>query len=182
MTYIYFYCEFHFFVVISVDKEAQPVSYFLMRGYGEYHDRDEWIGIYDSLPKLKHAHEEAVQKLENEHKESGDSDNRTVIHEKVIINTFNQNTGKWCYDIPYEMLFPKKEESEYEEYKTVQYIVDHPDMFVFKQQCIQRGRYGDYVCDYQMLKKHRPVDEVMPVKFRVENTYEIFEEMGVWWG
>lgn len=172
-NYMWAYCA---------ELEAQSVSYFLMRGYDECHDEGEWIGIYDSLPKLKYAYKEAVQKLENEHKESGDSDNRIATHEKVMINIFNQGTGEWCYDIPYEILFPKKEESECEEYKTVQYIIDHPKMFEFKQQYMRRGRYGDYVCDSQMLKTHRPVDEVVPVKFRVRNAYEIFEDMGVWWG
>lgn len=166
----------------KTELEVQPVKYFLIRGYDEFHDGDEWIGIYDSLPKLKRAYEEAVWKLKNEQMKLGDRDNWTAIHEKVMIHTFNQATEKWRYDIPYEILFPKKEESEYEEYKTVQYIVDHPDMFVFKQQGIRCGKYGDYVYDSRILKRNRPMDEVIPVKFRVKHTYEIFEEMGVWWG
>lgn len=164
------------------ELEAQPVSYFLIRGYDEFHDGDEWIGIYDSIPELEHAYKEAVQKLEKEHI---NSDSRAVANKKVMINAFNKATGKWCYDIPYEMLFPEKAESKCEEYKTVCYVMDHPEMIMFKQQCIQRGRYGDYIYDSQILKldrHYRTTDEAIPVKFKVKNTYEIFEKMGVWWG
>lgn len=75
-----------------------------------------------------------------------------------------------------------KTESKCGEYKTVQYVMDHPQMFMFKQQYMRRGRYGEYICDSQMLKIHRPEEDVIPVKFRVKNTYEIFEQMNVWWG
>lgn len=168
---------------MKTELEVRSVRYFLMRGYDECHDGDEWIGIYDSLPELKQAYEDAVKKLEDEHRIFDDNHNWTAIHEKVMIHSFNQDTGRWCHDIPYEILFPQKAAPEYEQsYKTVQYTLDHPDMFVFKQQCIRRGGYGDYVCDSQMLKRYKPVDEVIPVKFRVSHSFDIFEEMGAWWG
>ena len=171
----------NYMLAYCAELKAQPVSYFLMRVYDECHDRDEWIGIYDSLPKLKHAYENVVQGLEKEH-EKYEGNNRTVTHEKVMINTFNKASGKWCYDVPYEILFPKKDEPESEEYKTVQYIIDHPEMYMFKQQYIFQGRYGNYICDSQTFKTIRPADEIIQVRFRAKNTYEIFEILGNWRG
>ncbi len=91
---------------VDVLPEAQSVSYFLIRGYDEFHDGDEWIGIYDNLSQLKRAYETAVRELEKEHQNFDDGDNWTARHEKIMINIFNKRTGKWRYDIPYEILFP----------------------------------------------------------------------------
>lgn len=100
--YMWAYCA-------EVDGQSRTF-YFLMRGYDLFHDGDEWIGIYDSLSKLKTAYNEAVQELEEEHKKWGASD-YTKANERVRINIFDQTAGKWKYDVPYETLFPEEKEA-----------------------------------------------------------------------
>ena len=155
------------------------MHYFLICGYEEFHDGDEWIGIYDDLTQLKNAYEDAVQALEQEHRLYSGND-WAAQHEKIMINVFDESTGKWHYDIPYAVLFPNKNDCSCKKYKTVKVVLDHTDMFMFKREMVKRGRYREYVCDGVPVR--RMLDESIPVQFHVQYTYEIFEMMGQWWG
>ena len=100
------YAYWHNYLLAYIaELDSSPTYYFLVRGYDEFHDGDEWIGIYDSLTQVQGAYRDAVQVLEQEHKKCGQT--YTIEHEKVRINTFNEITG-WHYDIPYEVLFSEK--------------------------------------------------------------------------
>lgn len=102
------YAYWHNYLLAYIaELESSPVHYFLICGYDEFHDGDEWIGIYDSLTQLKSAYEDAVQELEQEHRQYREN-SWTVGHEKVMVNVFDESTGKWHYDIPYAVLFPNK--------------------------------------------------------------------------
>ena len=87
------------------ELECEPVRYFLMRGYTEFHDGDEWIGIYDSLSKLKEAYDKAKEELDKEHAEYEPRGGYTTLNEKVMINIFNEAIGKWQYDVSPEEIF-----------------------------------------------------------------------------
>lgn len=87
------------------ELESSPTYYFLMRGYDEFHDADEWIGIYSSLTQVREAYRNAVQALEQEHKRCRET--FTNEHEKVMIHTFNETAG-WRYDISPEVLLSEK--------------------------------------------------------------------------
>lgn len=119
------------------ELELGHTYYLLIRGYDECHDGDEWIGIYDSLAQLKSAYQEAVQALEQEHKQYGENI-WTARHEKIMINTYHEATGKWHYDIPYATLFPEKNDHPCNEYKAVKIVLDHSDMFMFKKEMVKR--------------------------------------------
>ena len=58
------YTYWHKLLAYVAELESEPIHYFLMRGYEEFHDGDEWIGIYDSLAQLKSAYKASVQALE----------------------------------------------------------------------------------------------------------------------
>ncbi len=90
---IYTYWNNYLWAYVA-ELESEPTHYFLMRGYDECHNGDEWIGIYDSLAQLKSAYKAAMQVLEQEHKQYGES-NWAAEHEKVMINTYHEATGKW---------------------------------------------------------------------------------------
>ncbi len=175
---IYTYWNNYLWAYVA-ELESKTTYYFLMSGYDECHDGDEWIGIYDSTAQLKNAYKEAVQTLEQEHKQCGES-NRTAGHEKIKIHIYHEATGKWHYDIPYEALFSEKNDRPCNEYKAVKIVLDHSDMFMFKREMVKQGRYRDYVCDGMPVQ--RIMDESISVQFHVQHTHEIFEMMGQWWG
>lgn len=68
--------------------------YFLMRGCNEFHDADDWIGIYNSEKALFDAYNKAKEELKKELEEGWASK-----REKIMINIFDEHTGKWEYDV-----------------------------------------------------------------------------------
>lgn len=73
----------------------------------------------------------------------------------------------------------RKRDLKMKNHKIVSYVLDNLDMAAFKYFHLRRASSGEYFCDREMPKDK---DEVITVKFDVANTYEIFDEMGEWWG
>jgi hypothetical protein len=65
------------------------------------------------------------------------------------------------------------------EHKMIECKIDHMDMFQFKRDFIKKEG-EEYVCDGQYTQSSE--DEIIPVKFRVEHTYDIFSIFGHLWG
>lgn len=85
-------------VVEATDKNI----YFVLKGYENCHDGDEWIGLYCSLDSAREAYLETVREVENEHNEDivmMNCHRRVLPHEKVMINIFNELTGEWALDV-----------------------------------------------------------------------------------
>lgn len=93
------------------ELEMHPTHYFLVKGLdvAQKESENEWLGIYNSLGKLQDAYIVATQKLEEQHKNMigliGDKADYIVNHEKVIINAFDEFTGRWFYNISPEKIF-----------------------------------------------------------------------------
>ena len=66
-----------------------------------------------------------------------------------------------------------------QEYKTIECKIDHMDMFQLKKDFIKKEG-NEYVCDGQYTQSAE--DEIIPVKFLVDNTYNIFSIFGPLWG
>lgn len=81
------------------EEIVSPVHYFLMRGYEAFHDGDEWIGIYNSRNALLDAYNKAEEELKKELEEGWASKS-----EKIMINIFDECTGKWKYNVKPELL------------------------------------------------------------------------------
>lgn len=90
--------------------KIHPIHYALVKGI-EKEKTVELLGVYDSLGKLQDAYVIAFQKLEEQHKNMtgllGNQVSYIVEHEKVMINMFDEFTGRWRYNISPEQLFWK---------------------------------------------------------------------------
>lgn len=89
------------------ELQYQPICYFLMSGYVEYHDEDEWIGVYDSISELQKDYFISVEALKIEHDYYADR-SRIYTNNKVIIHTFNKVTKEWRFDVPADEIFTKR--------------------------------------------------------------------------
>ena len=95
------------------ELETHPVHYVLAKGLDVRinENNNEILGVYDSLGKLQDAYVIAFSKLEEQHKNMtgllGKQVDRIVKHEKVMINTFDEFTGRWQYNIDPDQLFLK---------------------------------------------------------------------------
>lgn len=67
--------------------KENKLHYFLMTGYDNCHDGDEWIGIYSCAEDAQVAYWETFHRLQ----EKG-------YDEKVYLHVFDEVTGKWEYD------------------------------------------------------------------------------------
>lgn len=170
------------------EVKRQPVWYFLMRGYSDCPDADEWLGIYESTAQLQAAYEKAVRELNQENQEYIDAfgNDRSVrykvSHERVQIHSFHH--GHWAYDLPPEALFAKKEDELFpveDGEIVVNYILSHASMFEFKERWITYGKYGEYVYKPEYASR-RETDESMQVHFKVKHSWEILEIMWRYWG
>ena len=68
-------------------SKENGIYYLLIRGYTEFRDGDEWLGIYDCVEKLYTAYAIALQDLEEERKAYEEKygepmDNWTLRNEK----------------------------------------------------------------------------------------------------
>ena len=90
--------------------KVHPIHYALVKGI-EKEKTVELLGVYDSLGKLQDAYVIAFQKLEEQHKNMtgllGNQVSYIVEHEKVMINMFDEFTGRWNYNIRPDQLFWK---------------------------------------------------------------------------
>ena len=83
------------------ELQGEHIYYFLMQGYEDFHDGDEWIGIYEDLQKLRAAYVQAVEELNAEHAKR--------LDEKIKIHAYHGEAGHWIYDIPQEKLWNKSQ-------------------------------------------------------------------------
>lgn len=96
------------------ELESRPMHYVLVKGLDVRHaeNNNEVLGVYDSLGKLQDAYVIAFSKLEEQHKNMtgllGKQVDYIVKYEKVMINTFNEFTGHWQYNIDPDQLFWKE--------------------------------------------------------------------------
>lgn len=72
--------------------------YFLIRGYEEFHDGDEWIGIYTDTAKLKTAYEQTCREIEDEYQKYH-LERKGHMREKAIISIYDDADEKWKYDV-----------------------------------------------------------------------------------
>lgn len=91
-------------------SKENGIYYLLIRGYTEFRDGDEWLGIYDCVEKLYTAYARALQDLEEERKAYEEKygepmDNWTLRNEKILINSFDEYNGEWKYQIEPEEIF-----------------------------------------------------------------------------
>lgn len=86
------------------EQESHHVHYFLMSGYDEFHDDDDWLGIYHDWRLARDAYYKAAGQLEEEHQRWHDE--FTIKHEKIMIHIFDETTGKWDYNVDPNLIFP----------------------------------------------------------------------------
>ena len=80
------------------------IFYLLLRGAEDYHDEDEWIGIYDNIAALERAYNLEFQNLADEkkiRKERG----MVVPDYQIMINSYNETAGEWNYNLTPEEIF-----------------------------------------------------------------------------
>ena len=99
------------FQMSQIDSlKTHPIHYALVKGI-EKEKTVELLGVYDSLGKLQDAYVIAFQKLEEQHKNMtgllGSQVSYIVEHEKVMINIFDEFTGRWRYNTSPDQLFWK---------------------------------------------------------------------------
>ena len=100
------------------ELESRPMHYVLVKGLGvrNSENNNEILGVYDSLEKLQDAYVIAFSKLEEQHKNMtgllGKQVDYIVKHEKVMINTFDEFSGRWQYHVDPDQLFWKEYPSE----------------------------------------------------------------------
>lgn len=83
--------------------EQGKVHYLLVRGYEEFHDEDEWLGIYSSWENAIAAYEREHAALEREKARDleifGERAMRLAMHEEIQIHSFEETTGRWQYHL-----------------------------------------------------------------------------------
>ena len=68
--------------------EQGKVHYLLVRGYEEFHDEDEWLGIYSTW-------ENAIAAYESDLETFGER----AMREEIQIHSFEETTGRWRYHL-----------------------------------------------------------------------------------
>ena len=95
------------------ELQGEHIYYFLMQGYEDFHDGDEWIGIYEDLQKLRAAYVQAVDELNAEHAKRLEHCKKiakyAMSNEKIKIHAYHGEAGHWIYDIPQEKLWNKSQ-------------------------------------------------------------------------
>lgn len=169
------------------ELEAHPMHYVLVKGLDVRHSgedkNEEFLGIYDSLARLQDTYVMALQKLEEQHKNMtgllGDKVNYIVKHEKVMINVFDEFTGRWYYDVSPEQLFWRRNTNE-DNFKIIEYVIDSPDMCMFKCEKIKKSLTG-YVYEDTLSKYGRNGEETLSVRFDVDYSYQILDLLDSYW-
>lgn len=144
----------------------EQLYYLLVKTPGEV------LGVYRSAGILKTAYDKAVRELEAEQKYSG-------AHEKIAINSFDEELSAWQYDIAPEKLFAEQSESE-RPGVIVECIMDSPYMYQWKLENVIKNLYG-YAYNDTLSRASRPEESIL-VRFDVEHTYEVLDKFAWYWG
>ena len=75
--------------------EQGKVHYLLVRGYEEFHDEDEWLGIYSTWENAIAAYEREHAALET----FGERAMQLAMREEIQIHSFEETTGRWRYHL-----------------------------------------------------------------------------------
>lgn len=163
----------------TAELESHPIHYFIVRGYDEFHDGDEWIGIYQAWRQARDAYRKAAGRLEEEHQKI--SDEFTRAHEKIMVHTFDETTGKWSYDVDPELIFKRNAPGDTEKHIEIECIIDAPEMFLWKFENIRKEASG-YFYDHSPNNGRRNEAETIPVRFEIEHTWQVFDLLRWYWG
>lgn len=151
------------------ELQQSPSLYYLLVNSG----RGEVLGVFRSAGILKTAYDKAVRELEKEQNDSGTS-------EKITINSFDETSNKWQYDIDPKQLFGSKHAERGKASVIIECVMDSPIMYEWKQKNVVKDIYG-YICS-DTLARASNHDESIFVRFDVEHTYEVLDEFGSYWG
>lgn len=170
------------------ELEAHPIHYILVKGFdvksNEEDKNEEFLGVYDSIARLQDAYVIALQKLEEQHKNMtgllGDKVDYIIKHEKVMINAFDEFTGRWYYDMKPEQLF-WRQNTDIENFSMVECIIDSPDMCMFKLDKVKKSLSG-HVYEDTPSRCQRQCEEMLSVRFDVDYSYEVLGLLDLYWG
>lgn len=151
------------------ELDEHSMHYMLIKKQDGEDKNDEFIGIYDSTAKLQESYNIAIYSL----KES---------KEQLTINAFDEAIGHWYYNLKPEQCFVR-ENFDADKYKMIEFVVDNPDMHMFKLDKVKRNLMG-YVYENKcaMLRSENSEYEIINIKFDVEYSYQILERLGSHWG
>lgn len=79
--------------------EQGKVHYLLVRGYEEFHDEDEWLGIYSTWENAIAAYEREHAALEREKARDLETFGERAMREEIQIHSFEETTGRWRYHL-----------------------------------------------------------------------------------
>lgn len=157
------------------ELQQSPSLYYLLVKTPEPGDgRDEVLGVYRSAGILKTAYDKAVRELEKEQKDNG-------TPEKISINSFDETSNEWQYDIDPKQLLGAKHTEGGKANVIVECVMDSPYMYKWKQENVVKDIYG-YICNDDILARASSHDESILVRFDIEHTYEVLDKLAFYWG
>ena len=162
-----------YFDAYIAEIERLPSLYYLLVKTPELGGgRGEVLGVYRNAGILKTAYDKAVRELEKEQK-----DNKTS--EKILINSFDEKSSEWQYDIDTKQLFGLKHAEKGKASIIIECVMDSPYMYEWKQEKVAKDING-YICSDNVRASSN--DESILVRFDVEHTYEALDKFGWYWG
>lgn len=138
-----------------------------------YFDRDENIGIYDDITCLKAAYERVLEDQDHEYEILLQSP-----HTELTIAEYDRNSGEFETSDP-EGLW--EELAGLDKYKKVKYAINDAWQHRFWRDYVSE-QDGFLVCDGNYSWTPDSTKEETDIYFRVDDTAEIMEMMGVNWG
>lgn len=163
----------NFLISYIAELQQSPSLYYLLVKTPESGGRGEVLGVYRSAGILRTAYDKAVRELEAEQKDSG-------THKKITINSFDEQSNAWQYDIAPEELFGAEQNERGRSGVIAECIMDSPYMWQWKLENVVKDLYG-YTYNDTLARALRP-DESILVRFDVEHTYEVLDKFAWYWG
>lgn len=136
--------------------------------------KSEVLGVYRSAGILRTAYDKAVRELEAEQKDS------VTYEERIAINSFDEQTNVWQYDIDPEKLFGAEHSKRESSGVIVECVMDSPYMVKWRLDNVVKDIYGYTYND--TLARASSQDESIIVRFDVEHTYEVLDKFAWYWG
>lgn len=167
------YWRKYFDAYIAEIEQSPSLYYLLVKTPKPGGGSGEVLGVYRSAGMLKTAYDKAIRELEKEQK-----DNKTS--EKILINSFDEKSNDWQYDIDPKQLFGLKHAEKEKANVIVECVMDSPYMCEWKQENIAKDIYG-YIFNDTLARALRH-DESILVRFDVEHTYQVLDKLAWYWG
>lgn len=149
------------------ELENHPMHYILLKKQEGQDKNDELIGIYNSIARLQEAYNIAVYNLEKQ-------------KEQLVINAFDEVIGRWYYNVKPEQCIVRDDVNA-DKHKMIECVFDNPYMYMFKRDKVKRNLTG-YVYEDTFSRYERGDEETINVRFDVDFSYQILEQMGSYWG